>query len=371
MVPSRAHNDSDAAAAVSSSTGLLGAVHDANQLLSVILGRAMQLLEDETVSSTQRPRLEAIAAAATDAAALLGGIMQGGTEKALASPASCDLALIARQSWEAAQAYLRATGGRADVYHCQLEVADDLIAAAPEPAIRQVVGNLLINALQAMPTGGHLWLRGRREQDRVCLTVQDDGPGMSAETLSRIFQPGFSQGKPMGHGIGLHRCQSTVTALGGQLDAQSSPGQGATFLLCLPAVAGDTETGVTAPLDLLVVDDEAALRELLTDVLEADGHRPTVCADAGRAQDLFQAGVFDLVLLDYGLPGLSGLELARVLRARDPAVILALVTGWGNESVASATEPGLIDLWATKPLDLTKIRRLVAAAAGLRRAGRS
>lgn len=360
---------------------LLGAVHDANQLLSVILGRTMQLLEEEALAPAQRLRLEAIARAAGEAGDLLGGVMRQGPtdfQAAQGSLARSDLARIAEQSWDAAQAYLQATGGDTTTYSCRLDLADELIVAAPEPSVRQVVGNLLINALQAMPTGGRISVVGRHDGPRVSLSVVDEGPGMAPETLARLFELGFSEGKKGGHGIGLYHARRIATALGGDLSAASVPGEGATFVLSLPAAAGAvateaavSATATAAPLEMLVVDDEAAVRELLTDVLEAEGHRPTVCASAENARDHFVAGAYDLVLLDYGLPGLSGLELARVFRVQDPEVVLALVTGWGNETVAEATETGLIDLWETKPLDLNKIRHLASAAHQLQRERRA
>jgi len=108
------------------------------------------------------------------------------------------------------------------------------------------------------------------------------------------------------------------------------------------------------------VDDEAPVRDLLADILATDGHRITLATDGEEALKLFAPGQFDLVLVDYALAGLTGLDVARAVKQADRAITVALVTGWGNERARAAADPGLVDWWETKPLDLPKIRRLLA-----------
>ena len=136
----------------------------------------------------------------------------------------------------------------------------------------------------------------------------------------------------------------------------------ATGQRCAPAVeptSADTDTAVGS-LAVLAVDDEAPVRDLLADILATDGHRVTLATDGEEALELFAPGQFDLVLVDYALAGLTGLDVARAVKQADRGITVALITGWGHERARATADPGLVDWWETKPLDLPKIRRLLA-----------
>jgi CheY-like chemotaxis protein len=353
---------------------VLGAAHDANQLLGVILSRA-QLLRQTESSSERLHHLDAIAAAARDAAAILIGLLDGQppTDSVVASGVAsvAAVAAVVESCWEAGLVAVSATGQDVAGYFLAADIAAELTAAAPAYQVRQVIANLLTNALQAMPEGGTVRCRGRRDGDRIHLAIQDDGPGLTDQDCQRIFLPGYTRGKPGGHGIGLFHSRGLIEAAGGRLIARATPGEGATFLIELPAAAGERCASAAAPasadtaaaggsLAILAVDDEAPVRDLLADILATDGHRVTLAADGEEALKLFAPGRFDLVLVDYALAGLTGLDVARAVKQADREITVALVTGWGNERARAAADPGLVDWWETKPLDLPKIRRLLA-----------
>jgi len=137
--------------------------------------------------------------------------------------------------------------------------------------------------------------------------------------------------------------------------------------------ADQTEPATAAPatpLRIMVVDNESSVRELLAEILAADGHTVTLAAAGQEALHRFQSDDFDLILADLTMPGMDGLELIRSLRARDPVVAIAVISGWGSEARRTAEQGVGVDLTASKPLDLEQLRRLVASAASLVRARR-
>lgn len=242
-----------------------------------------------------------------------------------------------------------------------------LLPAAPLPVhgditqIHQVLLNLCTNAVHAMPDGGVLdvsletldldgddVLRGYPELSPgqyVCLSVADSGMGMTTAQLERVFEPFFTT-KPqgMGSGLGLSMVHGIIRKHGGTVRAHSQPEQGARFDVLLPLadMPGATDAGsapiATAPahmpdmpkerpLHVLVVDDEHDFRQSVAEMLHALGHRSTGTDSADDALRLLAAGRYDVALLDLRMPGSSGPELARTIRAQGYALPLVLCTG--------------------------------------------
>jgi CheY-like chemotaxis protein/anti-sigma regulatory factor (Ser/Thr protein kinase) len=286
-----------------------------------------------------------------------------------------DVLELTRPRWEA--------GPGAGSRHRVLNRVPEGLRAHVEPtAAREVLLNLVVNALQAAPRGGCVELDGHAGPEGAVLTVRDDGPGLAPEVAARAFEAGFSRGKPQGRGLGLAVCRQLAEAWGGRLELESTPGRGAVFTVLLPvpepeapapeptAGSGREEQPTTSPRRVLVVDDAAEMRELLAEILAADGHAVDLAPDGETALTLHRPGVHDVVLLDLSLPGRSGLAVARAVRERDAEVGLVLVSGWGGEALGEAAAGTLVDLTVSKPLDAERVRELVArggAAADRRR----
>jgi PAS domain S-box-containing protein len=222
------------------------------------------------------------------------------------------------------------------------EVPDDL------PPIRvdfdrmvQVVTNLLSNAIKFSPAGGRVTVTGRLAGGEVELSVSDQGRGIAPEDISRLFKKfqqldGSNVREVGGTGLGLAICRGIVDEHGGRIGVESRPGQGATFIVSLPAPrAGLADqapaaTGRPAAPLILVVDDEPDLRTLLRDQLELEGFRVMEAGRALEAVELARARPPDLITMDVMLPDLDGFEAIRLLREQPetratPVLILTAI----------------------------------------------
>ncbi|MEZ4387347.1 MAG: response regulator [Candidatus Krumholzibacteriia bacterium] len=328
--------------------------HDLSQLLWAIQGRARVLAA--RAGGDLADDLAQVAADAAAAAAMLADRDQ----------APCDPTAVARAAWRQACDRAVALGDPlTDRPFACPAVARPV--AIPAHVLRRVLGNLFANALEAMPAGGGVRCTAEVGPDRLAWLVADDGPGVPATLQERLFEVGATAGKPAGQGLGLAGARALLRRHGGDLVLRPGPG-GAVFALTLPlAAARSGDETVPAPSTipprrLLVVDDDASVRTMLQDLLALDGHRVDVAADHDSALAEFTAGAYDAVLVDLGLPGRSGRELAAALRRADPAVALVLLTGWGREAELRDVPAELIDFTGVKPLDQPDLRALVRRA---------
>jgi PAS domain S-box-containing protein len=246
--------------------------------------------------------------------------------------------------------------------------------------LAQVVLNLLNNAAKYTPEGGHIRLSVAAEDGAVVLRVADDGEGIAPELLPRVFDlftqasrtPDRTQG---GLGIGLTLVRRLVELHGGTVAARSAgPGRGAEFLVRLPRLATAPPAADTLPLApavpstpaharrVLVVDDNRDTADTLGRLLRRLGHAVAVAYDGPDALGTVAAFGPDLVLLDIGLPGLDGYEVARRLRG-DPAldgVSLIALTGYGGESDRRKGVEAGFDDHLVKPVEIEQLRRVLA-----------
>jgi signal transduction histidine kinase/ActR/RegA family two-component response regulator len=268
-----------------------------------------------------------------------------------------------------------------------VDIADDLWSAEVDVGqISQVFHNILLNAKQAMPSGGvievraeNVRLRGDTEHvsgAHVRVSISDYGPGISADILPRIFDPYFTT-RPSGSGLGLATAYAIVTKHGGRLSVESTAGKGTVFVVDLPAVSTSSDRDaaqVPSPSEshpeprhssrtarLLVMDDQETLRLLLTSVLTTLGYEVMSARDGAEAIDLYEAAMasgrgFDAVMLDLTVSGgMGGLEAAQKLRELQPSVRLVASSGYSDAPVmARFRDYGFADV-LPKPWTLAQL----------------
>lgn len=243
----------------------------------------------------------------------------------------------------------------------------------------QVVANLLNNAAKYTPSGGRISLSMRVEDGDTVITVSDNGSGMSADLLPKVFdmfiqEAGNRERAQGGLGIGLSLARKLLAMHGGSITAESPGlGFGSTFVVRLPSadIAATPETddvppgGTLAPQKagrrVLVVDDNVDGAESLTMLLDMFGHQARAVHDGPAALTAADSFRPDVVFLDIGLPGMNGYEVAKRLRS-EPAlesIVLIALTGWGSEDDRRKSKEAGFDHHLVKPVDAGQVRRLL------------
>jgi CheY-like chemotaxis protein len=254
--------------------------------------------------------------------------------------------------------------------------SDSLPIDADNTRIVQVFANLLNNAAKYTDAGGHITLVSRAQDGQAVVSVHDDGTGMGPELLARVFDLFVQEARSVdraqgGLGIGLTMVRTLVKMHGGTVEALSEgPGRGSEFVVRLPLTAPPPAAGAvsfahpgakTAPLRVLVVDDNVDAARTLQQVLALAGHRVMVAHDGPGALAAAAALQPELVLLDIGLPGMDGYTVAAQLRAHGHGrAALVAVTGYGqDEDIRRSTAAGF-ERHLIKPIDGATLRKLVA-----------
>lgn len=235
-------------------------------------------------------------------------------------------------------------------------------------ALRLIVGNLVRNAYEALPEGGRIEVRVHAFDGRICLTVSDDGPGMSGRTLAHAFDRYFTT-KENGTGLGLALVRDTVHEAGGRVEVESRRGIGTRFDIWLPA-AGSPRMSLRPPQvvtastihprpvlldrEVLVVDDDEALRTLVRTALELQGAK--VQTAAGPDEALALGSVFSLALVDLSLGAARGDELLGQLRADGRVRHAILLTGSPDSVLEPRCAPDAI---LRKPFELDELARVI------------
>ncbi|MBS4060414.1 MAG: PAS domain S-box protein [Bacteroidetes bacterium] len=250
--------------------------------------------------------------------------------------------------------------------------------------INQVVNNLVINSLQAMQEGGQIDISAENAEITkeselplspgryVKVSVKDNGSGISAEHLSRIFEPYYTT-KPGGSGLGLAIVYSIMKSHKGYITAESTQGKGTSFIFYLPATEDSDKIGIAPEKDvrytrgkILVMDDEDIIREVIVALLKHLGFEVEYAREGGEAIDLYKKAMnfakpFDAVIIDLTIPGgMGGLETTKALLEIDPNVKAIVTSGYSNDPVmANFREYGFKDA-ITKPFNPEALRNVLS-----------
>ncbi|HWV98191.1 MAG TPA: ATP-binding protein [Candidatus Acidoferrum sp.] len=268
-----------------------------------------------------------------------------------------------------------------------VEVRTEFDSALPEMAgieseLREALTNLVLNAVDALPNGGTISIRTRATASglnqppeapptHVLLEVSDTGTGMTEEIRKRCLEPFFSTKGKRGTGLGLAMVYGVVERHYGSIEIDSEPGRGTTFRLVFPlraaseaAATGTGNTSVPEPRRILYIDDEPLLRELLMEMLQADGHKVQV-SDGGEAGlEVFRSArakgePFDLVITDLGMPNLDGRQVAGLVKQESPTTPVIILTGWGALMKENSGQLAAADGVLSKPPRFRELREML------------
>jgi signal transduction histidine kinase/CheY-like chemotaxis protein len=364
-----------------------GIAHDFNNMLATVLGN-LELMErrvsqaGDSWSGADTDRLLRLIERAT------GAVTRGGqlTSRLLAfsrrqrlAARPTDVNALLRELITLATSTL---GRRVQVVP---ELADDLWPALVDPSqVEAAILNLCLNARDAMPDGGRLTIRtvnvvidaGRGSElspgfyVQVC--ISDTGIGMSPDVKARAFDPFFTtKGPSAGSGLGLSQVYGMARQSGGSVSIDSTPGDGTRVTLLLPRAPATGETGADGPEHLvelpppgtpgeliLVVDDDNAVRQVTVEMARDLGCEVAQASGGEQALALIEKLTPKLVLLDYAMPGMNGLQLARALRERGVTAPIALVTGYAELSEADVAAGQLAGL-LRKPFTIRELQGLL------------
>jgi signal transduction histidine kinase len=344
-----------------------GVAHDFNNVLAVVVGRA-QLLRRQVDSPDLRRQLAIIEQVAQDGAQTVRRIQEFARMRRTRPWQHVDVTEVVRAVVEATRPrWSDQAQARGVTYAMRLNLGAVPPVTGDPAELRETFLNLLFNALDAMPQGGTVTFSTAMDLDRVVCSVEDAGVGMSEEVRQRCFEPFFTTKAEQGTGLGLSIAYGIVTRHGGEIEVWSRLGVGSRFTVRLP-VGGEVPARVPdAPAPrpsrsarILVVEDEAAVRGVLVDVLTGQGHDVVACEEGRSALTHMNGPAFDLALVDLSMPGLSGWEVAKALRAAQPQVPIALVTGWGDQIDIGEARTRGIDYLMAKPFNVDDMTRLVA-----------
>jgi CheY-like chemotaxis protein len=317
--------------------------HDFNNLLGVITGYAQMLGRELGGAHPGQKRLAQIERAAARASDLTRRLLAFSRAQP-ADPRPIDLgALVADM-----EPMLRRMIGE-DVALIAASDAGLWSVRADPGHIEQAIMNLVVNARDAMPRGGRITITTRNLEPGpdgrpvVELQVSDTGEGMSPEVRARLFEPFFTtkeSGK--GTGLGLPMAYAAVEQAGGSIEVTSEPGAGSTFRILFPRCEAPASAPATpapapetagGPETILLVEDDAALREMVRETLEASGYRVIEADGSAQAEARAEVGAIDLVLSDVVMPGGGGRELLEALRRRRPAIRCLFMSGYSDEAL--------------------------------------
>jgi PAS domain S-box-containing protein len=254
-------------------------------------------------------------------------------------------------------------------------VADKAMIEADPARMRQVLTNLIHNATKFTPPGGRIDLLAERTDHEVILRMCDSGIGISRDLLPHVFDLFTQAERPLdrshgGLGIGLTLVKRLVEMHGGSVQAHSAgPGMGSEFEVRLPvapiilpqATATAIDSKPPGNLRVVIVEDNYDAAEALTMLLELFGHQAAIVADGFAALDAVRDGAFDIALVDIGLPGIDGYEVARRIRMLPNAKTMMLValTGYGQETDKQRALSAGFDEHLTKPVKIERLQALL------------
>jgi len=345
-----------------------GVAHHLNNLLAVVLGRVQIALRRAEDEGEVTRNLEIAERGVLDAGEVIRRMSVFSRAQAMPEWVPVKLNELAeeviemtRPRWQA-EAQIR--GIEIDL---RLE-AGEVPPAAGDPApLREVLMNLIFNAIEALPHGGEIAITTWSEDKAVFCSVVDTGIGMAPSVQKRAMEPFFTTKGFASTGLGLSVAYGIIRRHGGELSIDSVENRGTTVTFRLiaaePAQPADSAppARLSEKLRILLIDDDPQVRAVVGELLTMNGH--TVIAAGGGLEGLARLDgddEIDLVLTDLGMPGMTGWDVARAAKARRPDIRVGIITGWGEEERSRFEEQAVADFVLPKPITRAVLMAAIA-----------
>jgi signal transduction histidine kinase len=344
-----------------------GMAHDFNNSLCAVLGFLELALRHSDLPATCRQYLESSRTCALDAAETVHRVQDFARWRRDMAVELVDPNALVQQTLELTRHKwdgLARAGKPAITVEQHTEATARVTGSSAQ--LREVLTNLIFNAVDAMPLGGSLVVRTWSTNNDVFLSVQDTGVGFTDAVRRRLFEPFFSTKGERGNGMGLSVSFGIIQRHNGEITVESVPDCGSTFTVRLPAAVDTTATEEPAVVEevasrpgrnlrILIVEDEESIRRFLAAGLIQLGHQPRLTCNAQEGLAAFAEEPFDIVLTDLGLPGANGEEVARQVTERSPDVPVVLLTGWADQIKAETKPVPGVKCILGKPISLSTL----------------
>jgi PAS domain S-box-containing protein len=346
-----------------------GIAHDFNNTLSPIVGFAELLLRrPDMPPETAQRYIELINTAARDAASVIRRLRELYRDRgeSPAAGASLDLRRCIEEAVALTEPRWKSQAlARGVTIHVETEVSDAPVILGDAAGVREMLTNLIFNAVDAMPEGGTVTLGCRADGDHAVVTVADTGVGMSEEVRQRCLEPFFSTKGPQGTGLGLALVRATVEHHRGTLVVESEVGRGSTFIARLPgqrepvSIEPPPSADWTRRLRILLVEDDPLVRIAVTEQLSSEGHSVESAVNGREGLDRFLSSRFDLVVTDRAMPEMGGDQLAMCLKQAAADTPIIMLTGFGDLMDAKGEQPAGVDAVISKPVTLDSLTQAI------------
>ncbi|HEU4870355.1 MAG TPA: ATP-binding protein, partial [Pyrinomonadaceae bacterium] len=345
-----------------------GVAHNVNNTLTGILGRAQLILRNSNDPAKIEAGLELIIKSAEDGAHIIRRIQDFARQRPSREFETVAIAELLKDACEMTRPRWESRSEFAPIRFALHGDCKAFIKGDPVE-LREVLVNMIYNAIDAMPSGGEVRVSAQENRDRVVVHITDTGTGMTPEVKQRLFDPFFTTKGKAGTGMGLAVSFGIIRRHEGSIEVDSEPGRGTTFKISLPKVMPmvPQAEGTRAPaaastntedkVRVMVVDDETHVREVLIEALEAEDCE-VVSAQSGEiALALYDQyeGKFDALFTDIGMPDMSGWELVTEIRKRSQTVPIAIISGWADAISLETKNEVKADWVVAKPFDIDRI----------------
>jgi PAS domain S-box-containing protein len=352
-----------------------GIAHDFNNSLSPIIGLSELILSSPNLIQDHDKVLNyvrTIHQAGRDAALVVSRLRDYYSDAAgQVEIEIVDLKTVVLQTIELTQSRWRDQAMATNTKYKITTNLDDASVAGHASELRDMLVNLIFNALDAMPSGGELTISVHRDANQpgiVNLEVKDTGMGMTPEVRKRCLEPFFTTKGALGTGLGLATTYGIVKRHHGEIQIESEPGQGTRMIVLLPTVASTNVLEVrkeglrTSGMNILVIDDEEMVRNVISAYLVFDGHKVDLADGPGVGLLKLKAGDYDLIITDRSMPEMSGDQLALKAKRVAPHVPILMLTGFGDFMNAADERPEGVDVVVSKPVTIDALRDAIALA---------